>query len=565
MNNNSHTNKYIIKNYLVKNINLTWDIVISEPEFLKKNISNVQFFLTNETDKINEQQSTILDNYLFKIIFKSSTIYSNYLKSNQDIFEYSDIPFEYIYYHTGFFILENIPLEIIELIMDWKINFVYVESNILQHYPPNISPNAHDQKWNIGIEEKYPDKNFLRIMAGMIGTAYKSYYINENFYTHNHKIIYDSDNLEHNLLKISYLDEQNNWVQGFQNEIDIYSMDKFLNVLVDKKNTLIEDYNNTKPNANVDVDVDVDADAGVDVDVDAGVDVYAVVDVDANANANHKLNEFFEIAVETLKIPLNKICFDNTIHNTIQNTIHNKFISTIELSITDGITNILFLCNNKKYIINKIYLDLEKITHTNPNPNIDDFNYLNKLEYKKSINTHEIEYDLCEEGYIILGLSDFFLIPTVINNSNTLRIEFEINEFEINDFDPDSYSYSYSNSNSNIILSDNNYILSDLFDDFWIKYDRILMNTTTRRKIAQLSQDYEEYPIVDILEYIPINQNHEQNIINNQNIQNNINQNFINNKNNKIIFKMYGGNNLNNEDNEDNLDYEDIVNYLNSN
>ena len=71
----------------------------------------------------------------------------------------------------------------------------------------------------------------------------------------------------------------------------------------------------------------------------------------------------------------------------------------------------------------------------------------------------------------------FFVITTIINNKAKLRIEFETNDFDLN----------------------NDFI----FDDFWIKYDRLIMNSNVRKVLALSTHDYEEYPIVDILDYYP--------------------------------------------------------------
>lgn len=429
MDNNTHINEYIVKNHLIKNINLNWDIIIHKPEFLTKNISNVVFFLTNE----NGQKSLIFDGLLFRIIFNPQEIYVNLIKSDLNIFEYSDIPFEYIIYHEGFFVLENIPKEKIKLILDYKVNFIFTDSQILPHYLPNVLPNEYIKQWNIGIKENEPNKNKLKILLGMVGCSYNSSQMDNNFYNQNHKIIYNSNNLTQNLLKINYLNEKNNWVNEYENNFDIYSINNIINVLITKKNSLICEFNQN----------------------------LAIGDF-------NQLNEYFEVISETLKIPINNICQKNT----------NVFISTnTSLISTDGITNIIFLCDNNKYNILKISLDL-KIKNVNVNNNYNGDNTEN--------NIHELEFNVCEQGYIILGLSNFFIIPTMINISYTLIIEFEINNF---------------NSSQDLILNNNNHILSNEFDDFWIKYDRITMDTSVRNKLGKSKNDYVEYPIVDILDY----------------------------------------------------------------
>ena len=110
-------------------------------------------------------------------------------------------------------------------------------------------------------------------------------------------------------------------------------------------------------------------------------------------NHKKKINEYIEVLVETLKIPLNRIYFNN---NNL-----TSYISTTTLPVlTDGIANIYFLCDNKKYIVNKVYLDLITIE----NKKMDNFN--NILE--ETINTYELEFNIYEHGYKVMGMSDFF-------------------------------------------------------------------------------------------------------------------------------------------------------------
>lgn len=213
---NTHTNEYMVKDYLVKNIHLTYDIVIFKPEFLTKNISNVQFYLIDE----NCVETNLLDGLKFQIIFNDTYIYSNLLESNKNLFKYDNIPFEYIVWYQGSFILEGIQKDLISFISGYKMYFVYTESTILVNYPLNIYPPPFETKWHCGLAEDKPDDNKLVIMAGMIGCAHNSHYMDDKFYNQNHKVIFNSDgNMEHCLININYLNGQNNWVTNYQNQI----------------------------------------------------------------------------------------------------------------------------------------------------------------------------------------------------------------------------------------------------------------------------------------------------------------------------------------------------------
>jgi len=180
----------------------------------------------------------------------------------------------------------------------------------------------------------------------------------------------------------------------------------------------------------------------------------------------------------TFKIPINKIKLKN-------NSEKNNFDSSTQFTLKgDGITNIELLCDKSKYSVNKIYLDLFNI-----NKNILDNN---NIIYEQIIETHKLEFEINDSGYKVLGLDNFFIIPTVINNKALLQIEFEVkNNSQI--------------LTDNVIYDTEQNIISDSFDDFWIKYNVVILNNEPRKILSQSKYDYEEYPIVDILEYFPTN------------------------------------------------------------
>ena len=99
-----------------------------------------------------------------------------------------------------------------------------------------------------------------------------------------------------------------------------------------------------------------------------------------------------------------------------------------------------------------------------------------------------MEFDSNNKGYEVLGMGKFFVIPTVGYNKAEIVIEFELDKLS-------------NTTNYDQFLNDNQYIISNKFDDFWIQLDRNILDVEPRRKLAQTMTDYEEYPIVDVCEY----------------------------------------------------------------
>lgn len=408
-------NKYKIKNYIVKNINLNYDIYISKPIFLTKNITNVKFSLVDNENNLSD----LLENYIFDIIFASSIIYKNKFISNKDIFKYYNIPFELLIFHTGTLVIYDIPFELIKKILEYNIEITYGYFNY------NNMQYDFEMQWNIGLEEKNKDTNTLRIMCGMIGCS-KSNSLYDLDYNKNYiKNIYNNNNKNFGL-NISCIDKEKNWIQ--YNKFKSYSIDKIVYIL---------------------------------------------------SKENNLENNFYDIVSETYKIPINKIKFINS--NSNSDFKFNSFISSTFICCGDAIGNLKILCDNIKYKINKVSIIKYTIKDIN--------NINNKVEEK--IEKFELEYDLFMNGYEILGMNDLFVIPTVAIDKFIIEIEFNLNNtcLEIN----------------NCVLDDDNNIIFNkfnLFDDFWIQIDRIVMNTNLRRNIAQSFNDYEEYPIIDISDYL---------------------------------------------------------------
>lgn len=425
-----HTNKYKIKNYLVKNINLNYDLFIYKPEFLTKNISNAKFNLL-DTSGI---QSNELEDLKFNIVFGFCSIYSNNFVSNTDIFEYSNIPFEYIVYHQGFLVIYDIPVEHVFNILEYELEITWTESQTLQRYPSNtIPPNPFEMKWSTGLEEKNHDKNSLRIMAGMTGSAYPSDEYDLDYLESNGKIIcaeYDVETTDNVSFNIQYIDENKNWIGDYYKHLDLYSLKKVIKVLFDKKRQMTDGS-----------------------------------------------NKDYEMLGETFKIPLNNIKSVDTI----------SFISTNFISLGDAIGSIQLICDNSKYQVNKICVikyNLVNITSITGNVNPVDGGHI----YEEKVEKYEMEFDSNDWGYTVLGMGKFYVIPTLGIPKLEIVIEFELDK-------------SSNTTDYNKFLNDNQHIISNEFNDFWIQFNRNVLNTEPRRKLIQMMTDYEEYPIVDVCEY----------------------------------------------------------------
>ena len=387
-----HTNKYKIKNYLTKNINLNYDLFIYKPEFLTKNISNAKFHLTN-TDNI---QSNKLDGLKFDIIFGHSYIYSNYFVSNTNIFEYSDIPFEYLVYHQGFLVIYDIPIELAINMLEYELEISWKESQTLQRYPSNtIRNNVFEMKWSNGLEEKNNDIN-LKIIGGMIGFGF-SFIVEEydkNYFESNGKIIYAKSDIETTydvVFNIQYVDENKNWIENYNKHLYQYSTNKIIRLLNEKKIPML----------------------------------------DGN-------NKNYEMIGETFKIPINNIKSHDS----------NSFVSTNFISIGDAIGSIQLICDNSKYQVNKIYIikyNLINVTQITGNINPDDGGQIFEEKQEK----YKMEFELNDSGYEVLGMGKFFVIPTIGNNKLEIVIEFE----HIQLFNTINYNKIY-NDNKNIISNE---------------------------------------------------------------------------------------------------------------
>jgi hypothetical protein len=197
----------------------------------------------------------------------------------------------------------------------------------------------------------------------------------------------------------------------------------------------------------------------------------------------------YEVVTDSIKIPIWSCDFVNISDNTNSLNLNCFKYTYSEYSKPDAISNIEFLCDNTKYIIKSIILTCsqikKKIVLDEPDININ--NNANRNDYEEIFHTYELEFDLIPEGYKILGLNDFLIIPTIHSINTKIQIDFELSNEHLN---------YLTNSNSFDNLFNSNQI------DFWLRYDRYVMDTVPRKSVALSFSDYEEYPIIDLSEHL---------------------------------------------------------------
>ncbi len=494
---------FIVKDVLRKNIFETFDIVITKPKFLCSNIENVQVFLLDlDGNLINK-----LNGLEYELVASSYSIYKNILTIGTNLFTNSNIPFAYNIYHLPKLIIYNLSNQLGLEIKDYQIKFTYNLSNTLQNYPPNqIPPIPYEIKWNCGINEQNEDKNTIRFMHGMMGCSCCPTQSFDKDYLHkNKRLLISNETLNPNdyyCINISHLDESNEWVENYGKEHNSYQYDKLINLLV------------------------------------------------YQSDIADNIGSYSKMISETSKVPVWSGHFeynpDNLEpNNSESNNLKSKYKVKIDLvGGIDAITNIQFLCDNKKYLFNSICLITTQIQRiTNEENNITTYSSVTN-------DPIQFEFDKTDYGYKILGLDNFLIIPIVPKQLVILEIEFNLvnncqDEF---DFGNLGKEYDLVNIDINVNLNENEQI--NLYTkpiDFWVRYDRIAFDTEPRRNLAQSSLDYEEYPIVDIIDYYPEKITLNQNNLNNQNIPLNLNSQ-------NIPLNLNNLNNLNQNDNENNQD-----------
>ncbi len=361
----------------------------------------------------------LLDGNKYRFYAHSSLLYDGELKSNTHLFKYEDIPLSKVIYHKLIFVLLNIKKEIIEQIINYQIEFKWTESN--KNFPD--TGFGYFMDWSCGLSEEYNldiNPNPLHLQLRFYAGLFAT---SKHFEFYTEKFIESSRNI------FSY------------DETHLYQLINYNHIVKDNYINSTNFY-------------------------ESEIDIYSDNKLVKNLNhqnsivyddVNNKV-KIYEVFSETFKVPIQKI-------TKLENKFQYKSTNYL-WGFFDGFSNIQLLCDNLKYNIEKITL-IKKTISNNLNINQDTF---------------DLEFDLTDYGYKILGLSDFLIIPNLNSHTTILEITFNTQE-EI------------------IILNSNN--LDELFPiDFWIKLDRYCLYFDPRRFIAIRTNDYAEYPIIDLVDYL---------------------------------------------------------------
>ncbi len=164
---------------------------------------------------------------------------------------------------------------------------------------------------------------------------------------------------------------------------------------------------------------------------------------------------------ETYKIPIQRI---KLLSESDFNSKYEFELMKSRCDHIDSISNIHLLCDNTKYSVEKVLFIASTPSYKTVN---------NEEVYDLEF---ELEFDFTDYGYKILGLSSLFVIPTICYSSYYIKIIFNTpNRLELNDID------------------------SLYPTDFFIKLDRYVLQTDTRRYFAQKTNEYLEYPIASLI------------------------------------------------------------------
>lgn len=434
---------YIIKDIIKKNISDSFDILIYNPEFLTINLENAQLYLCEKFDNkdISNNKLDLLDGLMYDILFAGKIVYQNIVKSENNLFTISNIPFGMNIFHKGVFIIYNLPNILVKKIQNYSLVFEYKLST--ENFFFNNLLGGYEIDWNSGINETHIGINKFRFLSGMCGVSHHSSndctYISNAYYDSNHKIFAHDENFEFNnniILHLDNLDSSNNWINGYLSECNVYCLNKILMIMLEKKTPI--------------------------------------------------KNKNFEAVSDSIKIP---IWLGDIFKQNQQNFYKYTYY---DYSKPDAISNIELLCVNTKYIVKNIKLThsyTKNIIKTNDNNFINNGNNkLNRDDYEDIYYTFDLEFDETPNGYKILGLSNFHVIPLLQSCVTKIEIEFVTgDEYNLNNF--------YN--------SDNLYSPNQI--DFWLKYDRYILDTKPRIKIGNIFCDYEEYPIIDLAEFFTKN------------------------------------------------------------
>ncbi len=409
-----------ISDCVVRNILGTFDLYIFDPKFTRYNINIVRLCIKDSTNT----ESNILEGYNYKVYIGGAIIYDSKLKSNVHLFSYENIPFTELYNQKLYLCILSISTDIIKQIIDYKIEFIWNEFNFqLADY--NFDNNYYEMDWtlnnttslttNLADESKKQDVK-LCFMGGLVGVKgnYKYLYFSKNFIDSN-TYIYSSDQSNiYQLINLSHIiSSDSNTTNFYNSEIDVYDCIRIVDLLV--------------------------------------------------YSDNYFKNKIFPIVSERYKIPIQKLI-------KLDSNFQYKSINIINSSGFDAISNIYLLCDNLKYNVEKIILNLKTYDWGDNS-------------HTFHIDTFELEFVSNNYGYKVSGLSDFLVIPIVSRFQVNLEIIFSTQE--------------------EIIKSND---LDELFPiDFWIKLDRYCLDKEPRINLFNSRIDYSEYPVADLIDYLPEN------------------------------------------------------------
>ncbi len=418
-----HTQQLNILDCVVRNISGTFDLYIFDPKFTRFNI-NIVSLCIKDSENI---ESNILENYNYKVYIAGAIIYNGKLKSNANLFSHENIPFTELYNQKLYLCITNINPDIIKQIINYKIEFKWAEFNF-DFTGHNFDNNFYQMDWTLygaGCEQLSTGLDTINIadesteqpvklcfFDGLVGTSGTDEYYSENFINLNTHIYSSDQSNRYQLINLSHISDNSDNSYLFNSEIDIYGCNKLVYLLV--------------------------------------------------SSANFFKNKIFLIVSERYKIPIQKLI-------KLNSNYQYKSINIINSS-ADAISNIYLLCDNSKYNVEKIILNLKTYDWGDNS-------------HTFHIDTFELEFAPNDLGYKVSGLNNFLVIPIISRFQVNLEIIFSTREE---------------------IIKSNDLNLDELFPiDFWIKLDRYLLEKEPRRNLFNSRIDYSEYPIADLVDYIP--------------------------------------------------------------
>jgi hypothetical protein len=242
-----HTQQINILDCVVRNISGTFDLYIFDPKFTRFNI-NIVSLCIKDSENI---ESNILENYNYKVYIAGAIIYNGKLKSNANLFSHENIPFTELYNQKLYLCITNIDPDIIKKIINYKIEFKWVEFN-LQLAGYNINNNFYQMDWTlygadceqlstsldtINITDESTEQAVkLGFFDGLVGTSRTDEHYSENFINSNTYIYSSDQSNRYQLINLSHISDNSDNSYLFNSEIDIYGCNKLVYLLVRSAN-----------------------------------------------------------------------------------------------------------------------------------------------------------------------------------------------------------------------------------------------------------------------------------------------------------------------------------------